>query len=215
MGPRSCLKRYGGLLRRLATPISGDPHDATRNQVGHLVCDVVLCFRRLAKERIAIVSLAISSMMSLYRPMMSARIALASSRSANSDASPPQISGSHSLGRTSMGPIASPVRKPSSSDNIMPSGGERLDTRNLWSASKSMRSVISRARASARIATSRIGTVTPSSHAAIARSGRLALQSTPVPRQQFCYIAGLRWALRSEYAARGLETAQNQLPHDL
>src|SRR5262245_21376624 len=72
--------------------------------------------------------------------MMAPRIALASFSSANSGASPPQTRGSHSLGIMSSDPTAIPVRKPSRSDSIMLSGGERSELRKRSSAPKSISS---------------------------------------------------------------------------
>src|SRR5216684_2578242 len=61
--------------------------------------------------------------------------ACASPSSAKTGSSPPQTMGSHSLGMTSSGPIATAVRKPSRSDRPMLSGGERSELRYASRAS--------------------------------------------------------------------------------
>src|SRR5215218_8475634 len=61
--------------------------------------------------------------------MIVPRMALAWVGSSNTGSSPPQTWGSHSLGITSSGPIAIPVRKPSRSESSMHSEGD-------WSESK-------------------------------------------------------------------------------
>src|SRR5215813_7092542 len=55
--------------------------------------------------------------------------------SVKTGSSSPQITGSHSLGMISSGPIAIAVRKPSRSDSIMLSGGDWSEERNMSSAS--------------------------------------------------------------------------------
>ena len=87
-----------------------------------------------------------------------------------------------SLGSTSSGPIAIPVRKPSRSDSIMQFGGERSDIRKRSSASRSTWSRESHEPVPGRAWRPR--SCAPSWHAAKPRSGRLPARSTPLPRQQ-------------------------------
>src|SRR5687768_16020426 len=53
----------------------------------------------------------------------------ASSRSSKTESSPPQITGSHSLGGIVCGPMASAVRKPSRSERLIELPGTRSDRR--------------------------------------------------------------------------------------
>ena len=83
---------HGDLSWFFGTPASGGGDDVCRNELGFLRHGVFFV-RRQTGQRAAVLT-----------------IALASASSVNSGASPPQISNSHSLERTSSGPTAMPVR---------------------------------------------------------------------------------------------------------
>src|SRR5687768_13436212 len=115
----------------------------------------------------------------------------ACSASSNTGSSPPQTAGSHSLGTTSSGPIAIPVRKPSRSESCMQFSGLSSDIRNWSRTSRSTGpagnrvSLIGRAFRQVRlsIAPGRVPVEAP-----IAASGLWG--GAPVPRQQVRDLLG-------------------------